>query len=75
MNIYDYFGEDSLAPESPGQKMSNVRDQYLGDRYRSRTTSDHRENVITRANHHHDDNKHWSPSDVAETGLIDREQL
>jgi hypothetical protein len=67
--------EDSPPPESPGQKMSSGRDQYLGDRYTSRTTSDHRENVKTRIRPNHDDNKHWTSSDVAETGLVDREQL
>jgi hypothetical protein len=75
MKNYETFGEDCLAPESTGPKMSNGRDQYLGDRYTPRTTSDHRENVKTRVRPNHDDNKHWTSSDVAETGLVDRELL
>jgi hypothetical protein len=66
-----YFDDccDGDMPEDK-PKMSNGHDYSVGHR-----TSDGREATRSNLDRSHESNKHWNPSDVQETGLVDREPL
>jgi len=65
-----FNGFDDIDEPDDKPKMSNGYDYSVGHK-----TSDGREATRSHLDRSHESNKHWNPSDVQETGLVDREPL